>query len=135
MTGLTKIELIFIYEKIKTKISPQLGDMFVVCGILYGVDSTNRNTKIRFALDLYTSKLLEIEIPFTNPFNGTSSIGYNYNLKELYTWSAGNQLTYPVKINALGTNQTQEESMDELLKNSFGIHATAFRPNKNKDQN
>jgi hypothetical protein len=99
--------------------------MFIACGILYGVDSTtSRNTKIRFALDLYTHKLLEVEIPFSNPFNGTSTIGYNHNLKELYTWSLGNQLSYPVKINALGTNMTSQPSVEEYLE---GIGYSIFR--------
>jgi len=84
--------------------------------VLYAVDSaTIRNTKIRFALDLYTGKLLEVEIPFTNPFNGTTTIGYNYNSKELYTWNLGNQLTYPVRINAMGSNQTADEPFEKIL--------------------
>lgn len=61
-----------------------------VCGVLYAVDSaTASQTKIRFALDLYTSKLVEVEIPFSNPFNGTTSIAYNHLNKELYSWNQG----------------------------------------------
>lgn len=61
-----------------------------MCGVLYAVDSaTARETKIRFALDLYTSKLVEVEIPFSNPFNGTTSIGFNHLNKELYSWNQG----------------------------------------------
>jgi hypothetical protein len=95
--------------------------MFIVCGILYGVDSTtDTNTKIRFAFDIYKNKRIDIEIPFSNPFTSTSTIGYNYNLRELYTWSNGNQLIYPVKINALGTNYTAEESVPVLLERGVG---------------
>lgn len=37
----------------------KLGEMFIVCGVLYGIDSvTERDTKIRLALDLYQNRLL-----------------------------------------------------------------------------
>jgi hypothetical protein len=90
--------------------------MFIICGVLYAVDSaTQQKTQIRFALDLYNQKLLEKELEFTNPFNATTTIGYNFNLKELYTWNLGNQLSYPVRINAMGTNVTREPTVPELL--------------------
>ena len=55
-----------------------VADMFMVCGVLYAVDSTAaRDTKIRLALDLYTHQMLEIELPFTNPFRHTTMLGYN----------------------------------------------------------
>ena len=58
------------------------GEMFVVCGVLYAVDSvTERNTKIRFALDLFRNKLLDVELPFTNPFRKTTMVGYNARTK------------------------------------------------------
>lgn len=89
--------------------------MFIACGILYGVDSTSkRTTKIRLALDLYNKKLLEVDINFSNPFNSTSTLGYNHLAKDLYSWSMGNQLTYPVKINALGTNETAQRSDESV---------------------
>lgn len=107
--------------------------MFIVCGILYGVDSTkDTNTKIRFAFDIYTNKRLDVDIPFTNPFTETSTIGYNPNLKELYTWSNGNQLIYPVKINALGTNQTSEENVKEILEKTVGYSVTKRKPKENE---
>ncbi|KAG5668269.1 hypothetical protein PVAND_016216 [Polypedilum vanderplanki] len=105
----------------------KLGEMFILCGILYGVDSTTaRHTKIRFALDLYSDKenndkLLDVDIPFANPFNSTSTIGYNHHLKELYTWANGNQLTYLVQINALGTNATNEnDDFEKSLRRAVG---------------
>lgn len=99
--------------------------MFIICGVLYAVDSaTLPKTKIRFALDLYTKKLLDKELDFTNPFNGTSSIGYNYNKRELYTWNLGNQLTYPVRINAMGSNLTAEEPFEKILAT---VGHTVFR--------
>ena len=58
------------------------GEMFVACGVLYAVDSvTERNTKIRFALDLFKNKLLDVELPFTNPFRKTTMVGYNARTK------------------------------------------------------
>lgn len=52
--------------------------MFIVCGVLYAIDSvTERNTKIRLALDLYHSKLLDVSLTFTNPFRRTTTVGYN----------------------------------------------------------
>lgn len=56
--------------------------MFIVCGVLYAIDSTtDRNTKIRLALDLYTSKLLDVSLAFTNAFRKTTTVGYNHRNK------------------------------------------------------
>ena len=58
-----------------------VADMFIVCGVLYAVDHVEeRDTRIRFALDLYKNKMLEVELPFTNPFKYTTSLGYNPRL-------------------------------------------------------
>ena len=66
----------------------------------------------RLALDLYTHQMLEIELPFTNPFRHTTMLGYNPRRDPrdktgrssgfLYTWDGGNQLTYPVKYHDIG---------------------------------
>lgn len=94
-----------------------VGEMFIVCGVLYAVDSaTELDTKIRFALDLYTHKLLDREILFTNPFNGTTTLGYNHNTKEIYTWNLGNQLTYPVQIISLGSTAVENKPIEEAIK-------------------
>ena len=37
--------------------------------------------KFRFALDLYKNKLLDVELPFTNPFRFTTTLGYNPRLQ------------------------------------------------------
>lgn len=102
--------------------------MFIACGILYGVDSiTLSKTKIRLALDLYDRKLLDVDIDFSNPFNNTITVGYNHLAKDLYTWSVGNQLTYPVKINALGTKEVPEPKIEELI--SPGVGWSVLRKN------
>ena len=60
----------------------KVGEMFVVCGVLYAVDSvTDRNTRIRFALDLYRNTLLDVSLSFTNPFKNTTMVGYNHKSK------------------------------------------------------
>ncbi|GLH12823.1 Lachesin [Gryllus bimaculatus] len=85
----------------------KVGEMFVVCGVLYAVNSvTDRNTKILFALDLYKRILLDVNLNFTNPFRRTTMIGYNHRNKELFTWDKGNQLTYPVRYHEIGYNMT-----------------------------
>ena len=35
----------------------------------------------RFALDLYKNQLLDVNLPFTNPFRGTTMVGYNHKNK------------------------------------------------------
>lgn len=94
----------------------KVGDMFIACGVLYAVDSvTERLTKIRLALDLYKNMLLEdVNLSFTNPFKHTTTVGYNHRSKELYTWDRGNQLSYPTRYHASGSNATSQEKSDEL---------------------
>ena len=77
-----------------------VGEMFIICGVLYGVESvTERNTKIEFAYDLYRNQQIEVSIEFTNPFSQTNFISYNPTHQKLYTWDKGNQLEYPVRFN------------------------------------
>lgn len=46
----------------------QFGEMFIVCGNLYAIDSgTDKNTQIRYVVDLYKGKLLNTNLPFSNP--------------------------------------------------------------------
>lgn len=60
----------------------KVGEMFIVCGVLYAVDSvTERNTSIRFAFDLYKNTLLDVNLPFANPFRKTTMIEYNQKHK------------------------------------------------------
>jgi hypothetical protein len=57
--------------------------MFIVCGVLYAIDSvTERDTKIRLRVDLYRKELLdEAGLVFTNPFRKTTTVGYNHRNK------------------------------------------------------
>ncbi|XP_041984338.1 uncharacterized protein LOC121736935 [Aricia agestis] len=78
----------------------QMGEMFIVCGVLYALDSaTERESKVTVAIDLYQSKPVEVQLQFTNPFRKTTQLGYDHSMKELYSWDRGNQLTYPVRYN------------------------------------
>ncbi|XP_037873711.1 uncharacterized protein LOC101741742 [Bombyx mori] len=80
----------------------QVGEMFIVCGVLYALDSaTDRDSKVTVAIDLYRSKPVEVSLQFTNPFRKTTQLGYDHTHKELYSWDKGNQLTYPVRYNEL----------------------------------
>ncbi|KAI8118099.1 Olfactomedin-like protein 2A [Lucilia cuprina] len=78
----------------------KFGEMFIVCGHLYAIDScTDKNSQIRYAVDLYQGKLLNVNLPFTNPFSKTTTVGYNPYTVELYSWDRGNSLTYPIRYN------------------------------------
>lgn len=56
--------------------------MFIVCGVLYAIDSvTERNTKIRLAIDLYRSQPEDINLSFSIPFKNATTVGYNYRTK------------------------------------------------------
>ncbi|KAJ4434954.1 hypothetical protein ANN_23526, partial [Periplaneta americana] len=104
------------------------GEMFVACGVLYAVDSvTERNSKIRFALDLYKNQLLDVNLPFTNPFRWTTMVGYNHKNKELYTWDRGNQLTYPIRYHEIGYNASKEEKGEpetsRLVQTGYDVYS------------
>ncbi|KRT84325.1 hypothetical protein AMK59_2562, partial [Oryctes borbonicus] len=94
----------------------KFGEMFIACGVLYAVDSVqDRNSKIRFALDLYNNRILDVNLAFTNPFKNTTTVGYNHKNKELYTWDRGNQLTYPVRYNEMSPHLLgKDERHDQL---------------------
>lgn len=88
----------------------KFGELFITCGVLYAIDSaTERETKIRFAFDLYRKRLLDVDLTFNNPFRKTTMLGYNFDTKEIYSWDSGNQLTYPVKVIDIGYNTPDEE--------------------------
>jgi len=105
------------------------GDMFIICGVLYAVDSTaDRDTKIRLALDLYRRQLLKVDLPFSNPFRHTSMVSYNPRTKELFTWDNGNQLIYPVKYIAIGYDR---EDKDKPTEEFYGFPVSFVPPPSN----
>jgi hypothetical protein len=96
-----------------------VGEMFIICGVLYGIESVSeRNTKIDFAFDLYRNQQIDVSIDFTNPFSQTNFVSYNPKYQKLYTWDKGNQLEYPVRFNeSIDLNNVESDS--EYGDNSF----------------
>ncbi|KAJ6637052.1 Olfactomedin-like protein 2B [Pseudolycoriella hygida] len=92
----------------------KVGEMFIICGVLYAIDSVvERSTQIRLALDLYENKVLHVNnLNFTNPFNYTTTVGYNYRDQELYTWDGGMQLIYPIRCNDIGYSNSSSKTTD-----------------------
>ena len=73
---------VYIFFRSFFKICNNLGPFFSLSTVLYAVDHVEqRDTRIRFALDLYRNKLLDVELPFSNPFSFTTALGYNPRLK------------------------------------------------------
>ncbi|RWS29042.1 uncharacterized protein B4U80_08408 [Leptotrombidium deliense] len=77
-----------------------MGEMFIICGVLYGVDNvTDTKTKIRFAFDLYTKTILEdVAVDFTNPFRNNTFISYYPKYQRIYALDAKNVIEYPIRF-------------------------------------
>ncbi|RWR99865.1 olfactomedin-like protein 2B, partial [Dinothrombium tinctorium] len=88
-----------------------LGEMFIICGVLYGVENvTTTNTKIKFAFDLYTEAALEdVSIDFTNPFQNNKFIAYNAKYQKIYTLDDRNAIEYPIRMKDSATQAATEE--------------------------
>lgn len=111
----------------------KVGEMFIVCGVLYAVDSVvDKTTKIRFALDLYTEGLLDVSLSFSNPFRKTTMLSYNHKTKELFSWDKGNQLTYPVRSHDIGYNYNNtKDEKQEVADNPVPEKLTGFEAHNN----
>ncbi|KAH6933016.1 hypothetical protein HPB50_011559 [Hyalomma asiaticum] len=81
----------------------QVAHLFVVCGVLYAVNSlSEHSTEVGLAYDLYSDALLT-DVPrlnYSNPFGNTTFLTYNPGDASLYTTDSGNQLIYPLLFNA-----------------------------------
>ncbi|EEC13525.1 colmedin, putative, partial [Ixodes scapularis] len=79
----------------------KVGKLFVVCGVLYGINSlTEHRTELGFAYDLYTESLLEgVRLNFSNPFGNTTFLSYNPGDGSLYSTDDQHQLLYPLLFN------------------------------------
>ncbi|KAJ8924524.1 hypothetical protein NQ315_007322 [Exocentrus adspersus] len=130
-TAVMKVDVITMKPEYIWNISldhHKVGEMFIVCGVLYAVDSvTERNSKIRFAMDLYKNTLLDVNLSFSNPFRKTTMLGYNPKNTELYSWDKGNQLTYPVRYHDIGYNITSKDDKGEALDNPKALGFTGFK--------
>ncbi|XP_048523151.1 uncharacterized protein LOC109545109 isoform X2 [Dendroctonus ponderosae] len=110
----------------------KVGEMFIVCGVLYAVDNvSDRQSRIRFAFDLYKSKLIDVSLQFNNPFRKTTMISYNHKSKELYSWDKGNQLIHPVRSHDIGYdyNQTVKDEKPADLSDPITAKQTGFEIN------
>ncbi|KAI6191035.1 Olfactomedin-like protein 2B [Aphelenchoides bicaudatus] len=82
-----------------------LADAFIMCGVLYGLESTTeRDTYISYAFDLYNNRTLDVDIPWYNPYRGLTMLHYNPVDGRLYFFDAGKLLSVNVRI---------EDSVDE----------------------
>ena len=76
-----------------------IGDMFIACGVLYGVESTTETfTRIRFAFDLFLNSPLDVSVNFTNPFKHNTLISYNARHEKIIAWDSRNLIEYPIRF-------------------------------------
>ncbi|KAG7524583.1 hypothetical protein JOB18_014013 [Solea senegalensis] len=73
------------------------GNSFLVCGVLYAVDSMERHyANVTYAFDTHTLTHTVPSLAFTNMHGHTSQLAYCPLDKKLYAWDNGHQMMYDV---------------------------------------
>uniref|UniRef100_A0A8D2ZHN2 Olfactomedin-like 2Bb n=1 Tax=Scophthalmus maximus TaxID=52904 RepID=A0A8D2ZHN2_SCOMX len=73
------------------------GNSFLVCGVLYAVDSMERRyANVTYAFDTHTLTHTVPSLAFTNMHAHTSQLAYSPLDKKLYAWDDGHQMMYDV---------------------------------------
>ncbi|KAL7387201.1 hypothetical protein ABVT39_019831 [Epinephelus coioides] len=73
------------------------GNSFLVCGVLYAVDSMERHyANVTYAFDTHTLTHTVPSLAFTNVHAHTSQVAYSPLDKKLYAWDNSHQMTYDV---------------------------------------
>ncbi|XP_026168566.1 olfactomedin-like protein 2B [Mastacembelus armatus] len=73
------------------------GNSFLVCGVLYAVDSMERRyANVTYAFDTHTLTHTVPSLAFTNMHAHTSQLAYCPLDKKLYAWDNGHQMMYDV---------------------------------------
>ncbi|XP_069029385.1 olfactomedin-like protein 2B [Embiotoca jacksoni] len=73
------------------------GNSFLVCGVLYAVDSMERRyANVTYAFDTHTLTHTVPSLAFTNTHAHTSQVAYCPLDKKLYAWDDGHQMMYDV---------------------------------------
>ncbi|KAM9323347.1 olfactomedin-like protein 2B [Pholidichthys leucotaenia] len=73
------------------------GNSFLVCGVLYAVDSMERRfANVTYAFDTYTLTHTVPSLAFTNLHKHNSQLSYCPLDKKLYSWDDGHQMMYDI---------------------------------------
>lgn len=75
-----------------------LANTFIMCGVLYGVDSSGEKASINFAYDLYGNHEIAIDTPWFNPNASLTMLDYNPLDRRLYFYDKGHLYSTPIRI-------------------------------------